>query len=470
MTRCQCLQSSKTLFAFCALLLILPAASAVRGEEPADPRKLLEALRADDFDAREAAKKKLINSGETVRALITEELAKKDIDPDYKEHLKSILGKLKDTDVMKAFDAPKHIDIDAKDETVNDVLAKIKTTFGFSALAKGDPGAKKITLAIKGATYLEAVDAVRKAANLAYDRNEIMQMMFRQRGRNGVIVAEESGPTLALRENTDEGLIPGAAKGPVLVFFESINYHLSRNIIFGGGAGGGGKKNAVNQKNFSMQGFLIVEPELRCSGISIGKMSAPSANNEVINSENVSLNNYWGGADTKGGFRIYNFHSSFTPQADPPASLNWKMTAKLQVPVKVTEKRLEKLSELTGKSQDFMGGTFTINKLERGGNGNWKMSYTSTGALMEMSTGGRTARFNGGENIVPGNPDFAAGMFIVDAQGKPLDSNSYSASGGNNSYKVDLELNAEPSAIVFRKPGETQAREFELEIPNVPIP
>ncbi len=184
--------------------------------------------------------------------------------------------------------------------------------------------------------------------------------------------------------------MPAAAKGPVLVFFETINYHMSRNIAFGGG----GRKNANSQKNFSIQGFLVIEPELRCSGIGISKMAGSGANNESITADNVSLNNYWGGTETKGGFRIYNFHTGFTPQIEAPPSLNWKMMTKLQVPVKVSEKRLEKLAELMDKPQEFMGGSFTLNKLERNPNGGWKMSFTTTGALMEMGAGGRVTRWN----------------------------------------------------------------------------
>ncbi len=449
--------------ALCAILFVFASAPICRCEEAPDDRKLLDALRSDDFDARDAAKKKLIDRGEAIRGIITDELAKKDIDPDYKDNLKGIAAKLKDADVLKAFDTPKRIDLDIKDESVNAALEKLKVHFGFEAQAKGDAGNKKITVQLKDATYLESVDAVRKAANLAYDRNEIMQMMFRRRGKAGA----ESAAALALRENGDDALLPAAAKGPVLAFFESINYHLSRNINFGNE----GKKNAVAQKNFSIQGFLIVEPELRCASIGLTNMRAIGANNEAIGTGTVSLNNYWGGADSKGGFRIYNFNAGFSPQADPPATLNWKMSAKLQVPVKVTEKRLENLMDLTGKTQDFMGGSFTIGKLEREGRGTWKLSYTSTGALMEMSTGGRTSRWNnGGETLAAGNPDFAAGMFILDAQGKTMDGGSYSGSGGNNTYHVDMELTAEPRAILFRKPGETQTREFELEIPNVPVP
>lgn len=450
--------------ALCAVLVFFAAAPICRCEEAAEDRKLLDALRSDDFDARDAAKKKLIERGEAIREIITVELAKTDIDPDYKDNLKGIAAKLKDADVLKAFDTPKRIDLDLKEETVNSALEKLKVHFGFEAQAKGDAGNKKITVQLKDATYLEALDAVRKSANLAYDRNEIMQMMFRRRAKTG----PEGAAGLALRENGDDALLPAAAKGPVLAFFESINYHLSRNINFGTD----GKKNAVAQKNFSIQGFLIVEPELRCSSIGLVNMRAIGAKNEVIGTGTVSLNNYWGGADSKGGFRIYNFNAGFSPQADPPATLNWKMSAKLQVPVKVAEKRLENLTDLIGKTQDFMGGSFTIGKLEREGRGTWKMSYTSTGSLMEMSAGGRTSRWNnnGGETMATGNPDFAAGMFILDAQGKSMDSGSYSGGGGNNAYHVDMELTAEPRAILFRKPGETQSREFELEIPNVPVP
>ena len=49
-------------------------------------------------------------------------------------------------------------------------------------------------------------------------------------------MAKAGGDTAAvivLRENGDDSIIPAAAKGPVLVFFENIHYTLSRSINFG---------------------------------------------------------------------------------------------------------------------------------------------------------------------------------------------------------------------------------------------
>lgn len=446
-----------------AVLVLLPLFTACRAEENPDDRKLLDTLRSDDFDAREAAKKKLIDRGEAIRPLITAEQAKKDLDPDYKEYLKTIGGKLKDADVLKAFDRPKTIDLEVKDEGVNAILDKLKNHFGFAAVAKGDAGAKKISVNIKGATYLEAVDAVRKAANLSYDRAEIMQMMFKQRGKN----AAEAVPALSLRENGQDPEVPAVAKGPALAFFESVNYHLSRTVIFGNE----GNKNGNSTKSLGIQGFLILEPDLRCSAVGVSNLRALTATNETLGTGNVSLNNYWGGTESKTGFRIYSFNANFSFQNDPPAKLNWKMSAKLQVPIKLNEKRLENLADLVGKPEDFFGGTFTLQKLERDSRMVWKMSYNTTGALMDTTNSGRMVRWNnGGEALASGNPEFASGMSILDAQNNPVETTSSSMNGGGNSYHVDLEMTTEPRSIVFRKPGDAQTREFELELPNVPVP
>src|ERR1043165_5369307 len=168
---------SKLFMAF--LFLVVAGQFCVRAEENPEDKKLLEALRSDDFDARESAKKKLIERGEAVRPAIITELEKKDLDSDYKDQLKFIVSRLKESDIIKAFDNPKRIDLDLKDEPISTALDKIKAQFGFAVTAFGDAGKKKITLAVKGATFMAAVDAVRKAGNLAYDRNEVMQFAFR---------------------------------------------------------------------------------------------------------------------------------------------------------------------------------------------------------------------------------------------------------------------------------------------------
>ncbi|MEI6234163.1 MAG: hypothetical protein WCT04_13995 [Planctomycetota bacterium] len=434
-----------------------------RAEEDADTRKLLDTLKSDDFDAREASKKKLIEKGEAIRELITAEQAKKDLDPDYATYLKTIIGKLKDADVLKAFDTPKRIDLDIHDEAVSAVLAKIKTHFGFSTSAQKDASDKKIDLKIKGATFMESIEAVRKAGKLAYDRNALMQGMFRGRLGNG----EDSVSGIVLKDTANADDVPSAAKGPALVFFETINFNMSRTLSFGNGV----QRNANAQKNYYIQGYVIVEPELRCSAIGLVNFRSAGANNETITASNVSLHNYWGGQEAKGGFVVYNFNANFTPQADPPEKLSWKMAVKIQVPVKIGEKRFDNLPDIVGKTEDFFGGSFTLQKFERNTANGWKLSYKATGSLMEIVSGTRRSRVrDGSESLSGGNPEFAAGMVVLGAQGKPLDSNSSRGSGSNTSYVYDLEFSEEPRSIVFKKPGSTETREFELEIANVPLP
>ncbi|HLX62742.1 MAG TPA: hypothetical protein VKX17_15805 [Planctomycetota bacterium] len=451
----------------CALAFVCAPRGVFAAEDDAD-KKLLEALHSEDFDAREGAKKKLLERGDAVRELIVKELEKKDLDADYKDQLKTIASHLKDTDVLKAFDNPKRIDLELKDEPVSTALDKIKTQFGFGVVARDDAGKKKITLSLKGATFLEAVDAVRKAANLAYDRNEIMQMMFRARARNPVRAgrADVGDAVLVLRENGDEGLIPAAAKGPVLVFFETINYNATRSINFGNG----GKRTSDTQKNFSISGYLLVEPELRFSGVSIANMRAKGGNLEALSAGHVSLNNYYGETSGK-GMQTYNLSTNLQSQADLPAKLDWKMEAKIQVPVKLSEKRFDNLAEIVGKPQEFFGGTFTLEKSEASPRG-WKIAYNTTGGLMDLASNNRGMRFNrnGEEAGAAGNPEFAGGMSLLDAQGKAVDHFGYSGSGGGGNYRVEMDVGAEPKSIVFRKPGEAQTRTFELEIPGVPVP
>jgi hypothetical protein len=59
---------------------------------------------------------------------------------------------------------------------------------------------------------------------------------------------------------------------------------------------------------------------------------------------------------------------------------------------------------------------------------------------------------------------------ILDAQGAAINSGGYSGSGMNNTYRVEMDVNSEPKSFVFRKPGESQTRTFEIELPAVPMP
>ena len=453
---------SKLFMAF--LFLVVAGQFCVRAEENPEDKKLLEALRSDDFDARESAKKKLIERGEAVRPAIITELEKKDLDSDYKDQLKFIVSRLKESDIIKAFDNPKRIDLDLKDEPISTALDKIKAQFGFAVTAFGDAGKKKITLAVKGATFMEAVDAVRKAGNLAYDRNEMMQFAFRR--RRGAGAAQEAAGVMVLRESGDETIVPAAAKGPVIVFFENIHNTFSRSINFGNG----GRRAAINQKTFNVSGNVLVEPDLRFSGISVSNCRASGAKNEAFTMPYAYLNSYFGGTEqNKGGVLTYNFSTSSSAQQDLPEKLDWKMDIKIQVPVKISEKRFDNLADITGKTQEFMGGTFTLNKIEHQGLQGWKIAYTTTGALMEMGSrnhGGRQS----GDTVTPGNPEFAAGLLILDAQGAAINSGGYSGSGMNNTYRVEMDVNSEPKSFVFRKPGESQTRTFEIELPAVPMP
>ena len=442
------------------LLIALALTVPCHSEENPDDRRLLDALRSDDFDAREAAKKKLLERGDAVRAMLGEELTKTDLDADYKEYLKAIAGKLKDADVMKAFDHPKRIDLSVKKETVNAVFVKLKDHFGFSAQIKGPAGDKEISLELKNASFFEAVDAVRKAANLMYDRDELRQMMFNARNTG-------AAAPLWLRENGDANPSPCAAKGPVLVLFDSINVNLSRNILFGNE----GKRNINTQKSFNLQGWVVTEQDLHFSGIGISSLTASSDKQETLGPGNAYINSSERSIALNNSFRLYNFNASYSPQIDVPATLNWKMGVKIRVPIKLTEKRLDKLADIKDKPQEFMNGTFVLKTVQNEA-GRWKLSFETTGALVNLRAGHRMGRFgNDNEQIAPGNPELAGGITILDASNKPIESSRSSSHSRSSTSLVDsAEFDFEPRAILLRLPTQTETREFEVEIPQVPVP
>ena len=224
-------------------LAFAAAAPLFAGEAPpadaptADDKKLLAALRDDDFDAREKARVKLTERGETVRAMLDDELKKTDLDPDYRDTIKTIASHLKSADVLKEFDNPTRITLDVKDEALPKVCDQLKEKFGYGVGLKDVSDKKKVTLSIKDATFLEAVDALRKAADLTYERSDMTRGIMRVAIRRvkGATPPPEQPNLITLRENTDGMPVPAAAKGPVLVMIENLTNSTSKSINFGNG-------------------------------------------------------------------------------------------------------------------------------------------------------------------------------------------------------------------------------------------
>src|ERR1019366_5060281 len=103
------------------VFLVVFALAGVRAAE-ADDGKLLEQLRSDDFDARVKAQTKLIARGAQARARIDAELERKDLEPDYRDALRAIRSKLKNDEVLDAFDHPQRADFDFTQVKVRDVM------------------------------------------------------------------------------------------------------------------------------------------------------------------------------------------------------------------------------------------------------------------------------------------------------------------------------------------------------------
>ena len=189
---------------------------------------------------------------------------------------------------------------------------------------------------------------------------------------------------------------------------------------------------------------------------------------EKLTSSNANLHNYYGDMESE-GLTSYNFSTYFSSADEALKEFTFKARIKLAVPLKMTELKIENLQQKIGKAQDVFGGTFTIEKLEASG-GNWEFNYSTTGNVTSLVTSSLGWSRSGVDQMTGGSRKYAGRMSIEDSAGKPVEHHAHSTQGNGTTYHIQTQLTSEPATLIFRKPAEQKDREFEIEIPAVPLP
>ena len=450
------------------MIAFLASCWIVSGAESSAPDSsdlaLINGLHSENPQTRELAEKRLLERAEYALPLIEVALQKSDLDPEYKLQLGAIREKLKAFDPLKAFDNPLRIDLEMRDVTAAEALAQIKKHFGKTAVLIGTAAQKKCSLTLKGATFFEALDALRKAANLAYDSNALMKDMYRQYSCHVALMGwspfggeKNDNPPINLIDLGDKSPMPAAATGPVLIFISWLSATTTSSLDFAEG------RRQLPTKSSRAAIFVVVEPELRYSGISIhSDLVLPGENAKSKNFCFSQYQSYWGCLPRDAAVQAYQFDTRFSVNGSFDKA-KFVATATLHVPLKMREQRIEAIASLIGKPQLVFGETVTINSLDRDERRKegqyWKINYELAGALGKML--GATE-----SGVLTGSPSYTPYMELLDESGQQMWMMSEGGNGGRN----QLLLKAPPKTLLFRRPEGSATRTFSLEIPGVDLP
>lgn len=445
-------------------LSALGAETPVTGPEtPAVPsvEALIQKLRSDDHDERDGARRKLNEAGETVRQALEKALAAGSKDPDFAAQVKQILKELGQNAVLKRFDAPTTADFEFANKPIKEVLAAFKATYGWQVLAAEATGEKPCTFSVKGATFFQALEALRQAARLGYKLPE---------EADDEAVKHEMPFELA--ELGEKGAVFAQALGPFLLFTASTTYSRSKHADYLQGT-------ATETLSLNWEAYLVAEPGLQAGALKIRQFKFEDLKESKVADLSVSLDDSTGAAHDKRA-HCFTFSASATPDAAFAAPFNIRASLSAQVPLKLATKRIE-LAGAAGKTFTVKDGTLVFEKLHQEG-GEWKVHFKSSGTVSELHSGGLiddagddegTARAEFSPSARQENeevPKNRPGLYFVDAQNHVIESQGQSLSGGNELWTAVISLPKEPVAIVLQALEEKVEKKYDLLLKGLSMP
>lgn len=458
---------SKSIFSWLLLVPLCLHVSAGMGaeekaEESGDPiPALLKKLESDDATEREAASSKLLKLGEKVRPQIQKALDASE-DLNLTLQLKRILRKLGQGRILSRFDAPKMIDLELKDATVGEALAKLEKTFGWKVNYSLDAEKeKKISLSLKGAKFFEAVEAIRAKANLGYQ--------ISPQGRDG---AADVLP-FTLCELGEKGAAAASTSGPYLFILDQVSLSTSRSVNLAAG-------NVSESRSLSVQAKLIWEPGLKLSNVGVEKGKYANAKGDSFQGHYPRLQ-YRNWNQPKGGATVFDFHDSIQGGEGLQGKLSWKTVIEAAIPAKTKTKEVADLVKATGETIKVGEGSVILKGVKKEKN-EWKVHLVTSGTageLFRLSSYGRHRmamamvgaggfRFGRGRSA---SEETRAGATFRDAAGNRISWNGHSASGdGQGGWDVKLDFRKEPKSLVLRWHEESFKRKYTVELKGIPVP
>ncbi|MBI3828270.1 MAG: hypothetical protein HY291_02055 [Planctomycetes bacterium] len=455
-------------FTLCGLLLL--GANFIRAaetpekpaEKPAEKpvAELLLKLMSDDEAERAEARKALVLKGDAIKAEVQKALDGAGQDADYSAQLKEIIKDLGQNEMLRGFDAPQTIDLELKDATVKDALAKLKETFGFTVNASDAAASKKVELNRKGLTFFEALDSIREAAKLGYRIDQALQ------------ATPENAKTVAvsLDELGEKGWVAAAPAGPFLIVVQSVNTFGNKSMDMNGGSN--------EHKQMNMQVMAIPQPGLVLGGVQPEETKFTDSKNNSFNGQHqqARIRNFGfrGQRLASGSAPIYlNDGIQMSAEIVPP--LAWEASMKVQIPLKMLAKTLENLA--AGNSAvETTDGQVSVGKPEQSGQ-QWKLKITfpQNSELAQGGWGGGMAIMaKAGVGAAGGNdnkpPKGQPGYFVLNSEGNVIQSMGMSGSGNGRTMTYDLTFGEEPKSVLLQWNGERTERTVKFKVPSIPMP
>jgi len=418
---------------------------------PASDRALLEKLRADDFDERQAAREKLVARGDAVRSLIASELAKTGLDTDYKLNLNTIATELNENANLNPFDAPKRLDLELKNETVGVALQKISTSFGQTVTAREGAGSKTVTLSLNQKTFMESVDAVRRAAGLSFFPPAPVDPYFPD---TQATLDRFKNLALSLPSKDAEDIV--ATNGPFAVALS--HPRTSDEPEF-----------QSRDKASSIGGTLYFTQGARFSGAKIIALNGTDGKmefDELARAKNFRFQKLWSGRTADSGSFLCGFYSVPLRIVKIPSGLKWTMKLSVDVPLTHTEDLIELDPEQFKIPQSRSIGTFTIHSVTES-RGVWTVDCGMPAALYTFT------RQQLNTLVLDGPPFRSPYLFpdlcVLDENRKQLNWRSTHTSMDEEVTgrvcRMVLQVDAKPKSIAFGKTTRTATREFEFVFP-----
>lgn len=450
--------------ALCGLLLNSNFTyAAENAEKPAEKSvaDLLTKLKSDDEAERSEARKALVLKGDAIKAEVQKALDGAGQDADFSAQLKQIVKDLGQNEMLRGFDAPQTIDLELKDATVKDALAKLKETFGFTVNASDAAAAKKLELNRKDLTFFEALDSIREAAKLGY------------RIEQNVQPTPENPKTVAvsLDELGEKSWVAAAPAGPFLIVVQSVNSYGNKSLDMNGGGN--------EHRQMNMQVMAIPQPGLTLGGVQPEETKFADSKGNSFNGQHqqARVRNFgFRGQRAAGGSGPIYLNDSLQLSGEIAPPLSWEASMKVQIPLKMISKTLDNLSG-GASAVETPDGQVTVGKPEQSG-AQWKMKITfpQNSELAQGGWGGvamvaRMGKVGAGGNANDNKPPKEQpGYFVLNGEGNLIQSMGMSGSGNGRTMTYDLTFNEEPKSVLLQWNGERTERTVKFKVPNIPMP
>lgn len=449
------------------------AASAFAADAPAPApsveaqvQALVAKLHSDDPDERTKALEALVALGPGARAPLEAAQAQAK-DMDLKAQLHLALEGLDAGSAMARYEHPKTIDLAAKGLRVKDALERLHKHFGWRVNADDAAAAKPVDLELKGATFFQAVEAIRAGANLAYASTQ---------GTENLQVPSAGPFTFRLVPAAHGGSPAAFVSGPFLLYLDRYSFFAMRSLVPETGA-------ATEQKMTSLLAMLVTEPGVPASSAKIVKGLVKDAKGNVLFASQDDAENDGFGME-ENAMLARSVYMQWQAADEPAGPLAWTGEIAAHVPLKMETLRVEDLESADQKPLVMGEARVAFEKPRKDGE-HWSVTYTETMGSSNMATGlgvaaaggvvrsvasasagASSEHANDGEGVLENEE----GWFWLDEKGRRLQTLGQGGGGSETQMRWHVTLSGKPKSVVIRKVTKSAPKAYAFAFEAIPAP